>query len=189
MKTVRLEPTSTAQWHALVHEAVRASGTPLPELLKSYLVFLLIRFSRRPDMAARALALSYLEAAQLSGSDTLVRMRDVGDQCLLVSGLFPQRARRRRVRVSYFVNLGQSAYQNAAGTVRHGAAELYEQLSRGFVGMMDVLQAMRGVDAAPCEAARSRHRYVERELESARFLKIGCDDAASAPHPERPIHH
>ena len=101
MKTLHIEPTSTAQWHSLVHEAQGSCDRPLTEPLESYLVFLLMRFSRRSDVAARAMALAYLEAAQLGGHDASLRLRDVGDQCLLVSGLFPQRARRRRVRVSW----------------------------------------------------------------------------------------
>ena len=189
MKTVRLEPTSTAQWQALVHEAVRASNTPLSEMLESYLVFLLMRFSRRPDMAARALCLSYLEAAQLSRSDSLVRLRDVGDQCLLLSGLFPHRARRRRVRVNYFIQLGQSAYQNAAATVRHGAAELYEQLSHGFVGMKDVLQAMRGMDITERGAAYALRPYVELPLPASNRLATPSVGVCRPPGTTRPTRH
>ena len=63
MKELVLQPTATAQWHDLVNEAQHAARCQLNETLESYLVFLLERFSRRPEMLSRILARDYLQAS------------------------------------------------------------------------------------------------------------------------------
>ncbi len=148
MKPLVLQPTDLAQWHALVAEAQAACELNLDEALESYLVFLLMRFAGRADLARRIMALEFLEAQR--GSVTQVdRLRDVGDQCLLFSGLFPQVAERRLVRVSYFVGLGRSAYDQLAVLLDRKRDALYGRLADAFVAVMDVLQAMRGLAGEP----------------------------------------
>lgn len=136
----------TAQWHKLVTDAEYSAGTQLNEELESYLVFLLMRFTSRPDIAASILALEFLEGSQHSGAIRQNSLRDVGDKCLLYSGLFPMRARRRRVRISYFVDLGRSAYHSLAEDTHASLAGLFAQLAEGFVSVMDVMHAMRRLD-------------------------------------------
>ncbi len=148
MKSLVLQPTEVAQWHALVSEAQLASHRNLEEGLESYLVFLLMRFADRPELARRIMALEFLRAQQEPGQKT-ERLRDVGDQCLLFSGLFPQIAERRQVKVSYFVALGRSAYDQLASIVDRQSDQLYTRLTQAFVGIMDVLHAMRGLSGQP----------------------------------------
>lgn len=150
MRTLVVNPTSTAQWQALVHDAQAACEFRLGEELESYLVFLLMRFSDRPQMATAVLALEYLNGLLAAGRMRIDQLRDVGDQCLLFSGLFPLRAERRRVKISYYVSLGRSAYHQLSESVSQtSTAAFYCHLSDGFVRMMDVLQAMRELNG--CE--------------------------------------
>lgn len=146
MPRIVLEPTSTAQWHALVSEAEAACECRLGEELESYLVFLLMRFAARPDLASRVMALEFLRSMRAQGALQAEQLRDVGDQCLLYSGLYPERAERRLVRVGYYVDMGRSAYGLLAERLRHAAAEVYARLSEGFVSLRDVLSAMREMD-------------------------------------------
>ncbi len=145
MTDLLLNPTATAQWHALVNEAQAATDRPLNEELESYLVFTLMRFTSKPELMARIIALDFLESLLETGRIRTERLRDIGDQCLLVSGLFPQRAVKRRVQISYFVNLGRSAYGElaTASVISDRVAEMYLSLSEDFIALMDVLQAMR----------------------------------------------
>ncbi len=142
-------PTATSHWQKLVHEAQQTAGIELDEQLESYLVFLLMRFTGDVHMAARVMALDYLEGMLAAGRERHERLRDVGDHCLLVSGLFPRRAERRRVKVSYFVRLGRAAYADLGARLEAGLAELYHDLARGFVALMDTLQAVRRMGAEP----------------------------------------
>ena len=148
MSVLVVHPTAAAQWHALVHDAESAAGERLDPALESYLVFLLMRFAGRPEMAGSVLALEYLHGMLAAGQLRRDRLRDVGDQCLLYSGLFPRRAERLCVRVSYFVELGRGAYRQLATSLEDGLAEMYAAVSLGFVSLMDVLQTMRALDRA-----------------------------------------
>lgn len=144
MTTILLEPTATAQWHGLVREAARVCDSDLDEELESYLVFLLMRFAQRPDMARSVLALDYLRGLQRPRQRE--QLQDVGDQCLLYSGLFPQRARRRRVALSYYVDLGRAAYLQLGENLERSWGQLFERLSEAFVRLRDVLQATRALN-------------------------------------------
>jgi hypothetical protein len=142
MRKILDQPGNMSQWQALVVEAEELCGIQLDEELESYLVFTLMRYLRRPEMAHRILALDFLEAQQSSRQHRSQVLRDVGDQCLLFSGLFPRRAERRRVRVSYYVDLGRSAYQNLADSLTK-TAHLFAHLAEEFIAAMDTLQAIR----------------------------------------------
>lgn len=142
-----LSSHSTHEWHTLVSDAQHNAGVHLDEELESYLVFMLMRYTDKPEMAASVLALDYLEGAHAIGQVRQDRMRDVGDQCLLYSGLFPERAERRRVKISYYVDLGRSAYHTAADATHKAIGQLFIDLASQFVIIMDTLQAMRGINA------------------------------------------
>ena len=157
MADLDVQPTATAQWRSLVQRAGRACDTHLDEPIEAYLVFMLMRFSDRTGVGGRALALEFLQALQQSVQSAAPQLRDTGDECLLVCGLFPQRARRRRVSFRYYVALGRGAYDTLARHGRDSNAEPFPALARGFVRVMEVLQAMRHRDAAnalsPLDAA------------------------------------
>ena len=143
MSELLLEPTSTAQWRQLVTDAQNAAHRRLDEELESYLVFLLMRFTHTPQVVMSIVALDYLESQLARGKVRHERLREVGDRCLLFSGLFPQLARRRHVSADYYVNLGQGAYAELSDTLSYSVGSMYRHLAHGFVSLMDVLQNMR----------------------------------------------
>jgi len=108
MDKIVTNSTSTTQWQTLVTEASKICQISLSEDIESYLVFLLMRFTGSPQIAQNLMALEFLHSTNKYGTQRSQALRDVGDQCLLYSGLFPGQARRRRVRVSYYVNIGKS---------------------------------------------------------------------------------
>lgn len=148
MDTVIVGPTTTAIWHSLVIEAEKSFGRQLCVEMESYLVFLLERFTTRPELASSILAIEYLNSSEMGKSRREETLRDVGDKCLLFSGLFPERAFKLLVPVSYFVDLGKQAYTTLAHA--HGLhaaqAKLYEALYQHFVSMMDILHCIRELD-------------------------------------------
>lgn len=158
MSKIVLEPTATAHWQSLVLEAEKACDCNLGEDLESYLVFLLMRFVGKPEMASSVLAIDYLQSLLCQGRIREENLKDVGDRCLLFSGLFPKRAARRRVKISYFVDLGRSAYNQISQCRDDVQGVFFRKLSLGFVPLMDILQAIRELGAetpllSPLEAA------------------------------------
>ena len=142
-----LDSSELSQWHTLVHEAEQDYGCQLDEAMQSYLVFTLMRFAKNQQLNAKALALDYLNSHHLPNSIRSEQLRDIGDQCLLVSGLYPQSAERRQVGVNYYVDLGRSAYHHIGAVTQQGVAELYQQLAESFILLMDLLQTIRQYSA------------------------------------------
>ena len=150
-----LEETEVAQWHSLVRQAEDEYGCQLDEAMESYLVFTLMRFMKDQGLATQALALNYLQAHGLPKSLRLEQLRDIGDQCLLLSGLYPKRAEKRLVRVSYYVNMGRSAYHHLSEGVQQATSELYQQSAEAFVMLMDLLQTIRQFSAPALQPIQS----------------------------------
>jgi len=143
MDTLIIHPTPTAEWQALVEEAELSAAIKLSSEIESYLVFLLMRFSDQPGIVHSILATDFLESLAQLPKERLEALRDVGDKCLLFAGLFPGRARKRRVRISYFIKLGQLAYGSLSETRHADLKTLYADLALQFVGLMDILHTMR----------------------------------------------
>ena len=138
-----LDSSELSQWHTLVQEAEQDYGYHLDEAMQSYLVFTLMRFAKNQQLNSHALALDYLTTHHLPRNLRSEKLRDIGDQCLLVSGLFPQSVEKRHVGASYYVDLGRSAYHHISTVTQQGIAELYQQLAESFVVLMDLLQTIR----------------------------------------------
>ena len=132
MKQLILDSTHLAQWQSLVHEALASCDRQLDEALENYLLFLLMRFTRKPHSSARVMAEDYLQAFVCRRGARIGRLRDVGDHCLLFSVLFPQLAEHRLVNISNFINLGKSAYTQFSGLLECGWASVYGHLSEVF---------------------------------------------------------
>lgn len=130
-------------WQALVREAAGLRGQALDEAQEAYLVFVLLRYQREQGLLARTQALEWLHAQQQTGRLRADALRDVGDRCLLIAGLFPGLAQRRRVSTDYFIDLGRGAYAEVADCGRSASAELFAQLAAGYAGLVAILRAMR----------------------------------------------
>ncbi len=140
---ILLEPTITSHWKKVVKHAEDRCHCSLDEELESYLIFTLIRFTSNNDLASKVMATEFLQSLNLMGYARQAALRDVGDQCLLVAGLFPQTASKRLVSVNYYVDLGRNAYQQLSEILKQAFSNLYLQLSRQFIQLMDVLHNIR----------------------------------------------
>lgn len=140
--------TPVEVWQALVQEAYERTGRRLDESSESYLVFVLLRYQADNLLLSHVQGVDWLHALELAGRARTDALRDVGDRCLLVAGLFPGLAERRRVSVDYFIAIGRSAYQGVADATRQAYAELYEQLAFGYRELVHTLDAMRRLSKA-----------------------------------------
>jgi hypothetical protein len=143
LETLVLHPSAMAQWHALIKEASHTSGIDLNENLESYLVFLLMDHCRSTEITTKPLALDFLENIRCSKRESQQILREVGDKCLIFSGLFPKIASRKSVGISYYVKLGQSAYGSLSGSYHNHLALLFSELCEHFIQLMDVLHTIR----------------------------------------------
>ncbi|GLQ92029.1 hypothetical protein [Dyella acidisoli] len=141
--------TPVEVWQSLVQEAYERTGRRLDESSESYLVFVLLRYQADNLLLTRTQGMDWLLAMDLVGTARADALRDVGDRCLLVAGLFPGLAERRRVSVDYFIAVGRSAYLGVADATRQAYATLYAQLANGYRELVVTLDAMRRQSKAP----------------------------------------
>lgn len=139
--------TPVEVWQALVQDAYEQTGRRLDESSESYLVFVLLRYQTDGLLLARTQGMDWLLAMDLAGTARADALRDVGDRCLLVAGLFPGLAERRRVSVDYFIDIGRSAYLGVADVTRQAYAALYAQLARSYGELVHTLNAIRVLPA------------------------------------------
>jgi hypothetical protein len=144
---VILETTALAQWQRLVRDAAALANLQLDEELEAYLVYLLSRYTRAHSLGHQVQALQYLQQLMENAGQRRETLQNVGDHCLLTTGLFPARSRRRSVPVQYYVDLGRTAYDDLSQLVSEAWSGLYQRLADGFVMLLDVLLAMRELDS------------------------------------------
>ncbi len=132
-----------ALWQAALRESAGRAGTTLDEAQESYLVFVLLRHQRDAQLLARTQALEWLRANACAGRQRADALRDVGDHCLLIAGLYPALAERRRVSVDYFVDLGRGAYQGVAEGCRDAYAALFAHLAAHYHALVRTLRGVR----------------------------------------------
>ena len=140
------EFTGQSGWHLLVSEAVEKSGYVFDDHLQNYLVMTLDHFMEYSDLAGDIIAIDFLEGIQIKDSTIgQQKLRKVGDQCLLISGLFPERLQKRNVSLGYYIHAGQHAYWLISQQPKSGSLdrELFYELSEQFTGLMDVLGHIR----------------------------------------------
>lgn len=147
MTRILTDTAATALWHDVIRDAERNGAAPLDDDAESYLVFLLMRHLRDAELGARVFALDYLDALNAAPTPREQRLRDVGDRCLLIAGLYPHQAQRRLVGLDYFLNLGAQAYGDLAVAARHALAELYARLAASFARLVRVLVEVRRLAA------------------------------------------
>lgn len=134
-----INTTPVALWYDIIHDAEHSCAIVLHEDLESYLVFLLVRYTNKPEVIKQIAATEFLQGLKLTANQRELVLQEVGDKCLLFSGLFPNIAERRLVKISYFVNLGQAAYE----TISKKNNDVYNALAKQFVPLMDILQSIR----------------------------------------------
>ena len=119
-----------------------------------------MRYLSKPDIAAKVLALDYIEGLLSSGQRKQDKLRDVGDVCLIHAGLFPKRAKRKRVSERYFTELGSGAYYQLSGVLENNIATLYGRLSQCFVPIRDLLNTMGSLGDYQQAKATNNSQYV-----------------------------
>jgi hypothetical protein len=139
MTTILTQATPTALWFNAIQGVETQRQVTLKTEVEAYLVFLLMRYTRDTALAQETLALKFLRGLQATPHLRAETLQAVGDQCLIISGLFPLIAERRQLKLKYFVELGQVTYN---GLSTHNN-DLFSLLSKQFIILTDLLHAFR----------------------------------------------
>ena len=134
------EQTPAEYFKELVDSALARQHLRAADLTAYYLVNLLCQFVRvTPDDPATPLALRLARALDTAGSEQRAHLRKLGDFSLFTSGFFSDSLQRAATDVDYYVSMGEYAYGSLSRYDEDAFAEVFADLSRRFVGYMDVL--------------------------------------------------
>ena len=134
------EQTPVEYFKELVESAMARQHLHAADLTEYYLVNLLCQYIR-PDRVdhGEPLALRLARALESGGSEQRARLRRVGDFSLFMSGFFADSFGRLAVDVDYYKSMGEYAYGSLSKSDEDAFADVFGELSRNFVGFMDVL--------------------------------------------------
>lgn len=140
-------PSDISIFNTLVRAGEEKSCIALPYHLRGFLVDCLVEHVRNRKIVHSVLALDLLHSTEKLGEQGNILLKRVGDETLLLAGLFPERALRLHVSSRYFRFIGQAAYTNLAAkfqaTGRQERGKLYDTVATHFDLLEKVLDAAR----------------------------------------------
>jgi hypothetical protein len=165
--------SSSILWRDLIKQAEGKCDIVLTDELETYLVSLLARYLTHQGPIRTLFATAFLEAINFQQHERQIALQEIGDQCLIFTGLFAKQVVKRNLKIAYFVEIGRTAY--LANSIQDN--DLFNVLAMQFVVLMDVLQSTRQYpDLLPLEA------YEQWEsLGSKRAYKILSDYTKAIP--------
>ena len=142
-RQVLREQTPAEYFKELVEGALARRRVDACDLTEYYLVNLLCQYVRLDSREASALdqplAIQLTRAINGAGQEQRARLRSLGDCSLFMSGFFSDSFRRSLVDVDYYKSMGEYAYGSLSRDEDDAFAEVFGELSRKFVGFVDVL--------------------------------------------------
>jgi hypothetical protein len=156
----------------LVEASLQRQRVSAGDRTEFYLVNLLCQYVRVDQARAPAdndqpLGVRLTRALECGGLEQRVRLRSVGDVSLFMSGFFSDSFTRRSVDIDYYRTLGECAYASLSRSESDAFADVFAELSRKFVGFMDVLADVS--DRTTLASATDALRIYEK------WLRTGSD--------------
>ncbi len=120
-----------------------------PQEVESYLVNLLIQFmtteslfkkDAEGNLTEEPIVIMLKEALEEERREEQSKLlRRVGDSSLYMAGFFQERLHRKMVGLDYYIGMGESAYRQVAIRSEPTLNDLFEELSRKFAALVDVM--------------------------------------------------
>jgi hypothetical protein len=146
-KTLFMQPTEF--FSDAVKDALKQRKISSSPLANEYLVKLLTHYIFTDNLfdetsggkkTRSTLAELYLKAMNAEPSIRADLLKKLGDTSLYISGFFSESLNRKVVDLSYYVNMGETAFHSLSTTVNEEAySDLFKDFSKQFVKYMDVL--------------------------------------------------
>lgn len=145
MNIFTYEPTRVAEWRKLVTEGQLRAGLQLTESIENYVVITLDAHTEHIALANTTIAIDYLNNINVNSLHNFKMLRHVGDQCLILAGLFPERAKRKNVSPNYFQHIGENAYYVLSFSThfKQSNRALFYQLFENFSDLIKILKSTR----------------------------------------------
>lgn len=145
-------------FHNGVEQAANRCGSPVSAEGLYYLSHLLVERGRTPAREAPDTLVELYAKAQQGGAARVSALRELADRALYVTGFFRDSLKSRMVSVTYYMDMGATAYHRLSqltggsrGEAR-GLDEVWGELGENFEAASDLLQDVRQEVAANSDA-------------------------------------
>lgn len=145
MTLISVLPNSIAGWYKLVNDAQNQSNIILDLELENYLINLLQQYLTNAEITNNLLSFEFLNSINSSIVKRENKLRETGDKCLVIAGLFPGYAEKRNISVDYFLTIGQSAYSYLSMNQRSELRKLFYTISDNFNNLTLVLNSIEKI--------------------------------------------
>ena len=130
---ISISVSETAHWHALIGRAEFHVRQLLPYGIEDYLVRLFMRFERNEKPGLSAVN----DPGETSTAGA--KLQNLGDQCLLLCGFYPEASDEYGVPLQEFVSMGREAYEKLAKIEHDEKAIMFEYLADNFAQVTEML--------------------------------------------------
>lgn len=130
----------TSTWYALLNKAQAESRCYFNAEVESYLVYVLSYMSSEDALTPGYSGEHAGTIAQSSKERRLSKVRKIGEQCLVITGLCPDYANRTGIPLLYMMEKGRNAFIELANSLPD--EDVYTYISEHFVEVIDVLQKL-----------------------------------------------
>ncbi len=177
MLSPELHIAETAGWRALLTHAQIAGGVCVSPAVEEHMIAMLFRHLGA-QLSQGDMDNDLIDQLEQMITGNTANLATIGDQCLVLAGLFPEHAIAKGIPVTYFVQLGRNAYRDYAA--RHHT-KIHQLLGEEFVLAMDTLQTVRLLqNGEPCiDGFNAYHLW--RELGSSSGWRVLRGLTASLP--------
>ena len=125
----------------LLDAAVTRRHVGICKLTQLHVLDVMVDFARADAVPRDPLAVQLISSQSLERRERLRALRRLGDQSLFLCGFFEDWICAGVMPMSYYIDMGMSAYAQAA-RIAPITGTIYDELSRRFVRVVDVLGAV-----------------------------------------------
>lgn len=177
--SIAIAPNVTQYFQEVISDAIRVRHVEATDAAASYLVALLCDYAH-PDEASgstfnQPLTFQLRDALELTGAERFRRLRALGDHALYALGFFGGHIEVKGIDKRYVVEVGSTAYANAAATLRvkahreknAGPLDVLGELAAKFDRFAEVLRDVAdGTLASSGRDERSLVKLYERWMKT-----------------------
>jgi len=149
MQTTDRHRAMVFQWHQLIQQACDYAGITLDDDIQSYLLLTLVRYIHDDQLAENAITMPFEIATDLPRDQRLQTLKSRAEHCLILAGMFPSHIDRQSLRISHYIQLGINSYKELSQLMFDNDKLIYQQLSKDFVKLIDVLYTVRVFNGSP----------------------------------------
>ena len=135
-----LQPNAHAQWFQVLSDLQKETRVSLPAEIEHYLLMTLLYHTEQTSLLEACLSEHFFEA--LEGRFVPAKWQEIGDKCLIISGIFPQWSQRRVRSEKFLHQMGKLGYRQASLQYFGAEKKIFSYLHEHFEPVTELLHQL-----------------------------------------------